>query len=168
VLVEIVVPAPAFLLWVVIGLDVVAISSVVLKKGPLARRLLGVGAVAAVSVLLLVFLYRPSRLAVTSDALVDRTYGRAMTTPWSEVRRAFVVKGFAQGEYRPTSRTNGSALPNLRAGWFKLSNGRTARVFAQASADALVLETERTLYLLAPDRLAELIAAMREHVAISE
>jgi hypothetical protein len=166
--VEIVIAAPTFIPWAVLGLDVVAVASLLLKKGQLVRRIAGMAIVAVVSVVLLVFLYRPSRFALTPVALVDATYGRTITTSWSEVKRAFLVRGFEQGEYRPVARTNGAALPNLRTGWFRLANGRTARVLAQSSPDALILETDRVLYVLAPDRLQELVAGAREHVNVTE
>jgi hypothetical protein len=165
---EIVIEAPRFILWIVLGIDVVAVSSVLLKKGQLAKRIAALGVVAVVSVLMLVFLYRPGRLSVTQEALVDGTYMRTVSSPWSEVRRAFVVRGFAQGQYRPTIKVNGNGLPKLKTGCYRLAGGQTARVVIQSSADALVLETDRTLYVLAPDRLAELVAAVRQHVAVEE
>ena len=75
---------------------------------------------------------------------------------------AFVVPSFAKSDYRPTIKTNGNALPGINSGWFKLANGRTAKVLIQSSPDALVLETADTLWVLAPDRLGELVAALRE------
>lgn len=165
---EIVIEAPKFLLWVVLGIDVVAVSSILLKKGQLAKRLAALAIVAVVSVFLLVFLYRPGRLSVTPDSLVDATYGRVISTPWSEVKRAAVVRDFAKTGYRPAFKTNGNGLPNLKTGWYRLADGRTARVLIQSSVDALVLETERTLFLLAPDRLPDLVAAVRGHVSVDE
>ena len=165
---EIVIEAPKFLLWVVLGIDLVAVSSILLKKGRLARRVAAMAVVAVVSVLLLVFLYRPGRLSVTPEGLVDATYGRSISTPWTEVRRAAVVRNLAGSEYRPTVKMNGNGLPNLKTGWYRLAGGRTARVLVQSSADALVVETDRTLYVLAPDRLADLVAVVRGHVAVEE
>jgi len=160
--VEIVIPAPSFILWVVIGLDVVVIASVLLKKGSLVRRLSALAVVAVVSVFLLVFLYRPIRLSVTDDAMVDATYFRSITVPWGDVTSAFLVPGFVESEYRPSFKVNGNSIPGLKTGWFKLANGRTARVLIQESPDALVLETNDTLWVLAPDRLDELVVALRE------
>ena len=59
--------------------------------------------------------------------------------------------------------TNGNSFAGFKSGWFRLSNGRTAKVLTQASADALVLESAETLWLLAPDRLGELVQAVRAH-----
>lgn len=166
--VDIVIEAPKIVLWLVLGIGVVAVSSILLKKGTWARRLVSLAVAVLVSVLLLVSLYRPSRLSVTPEAFVDATYGRAVSTPWSEVKRAQVVAGFAGTGYRPTLKLNGTGLPTLKSGWYRLADGRKARVFIQSSADALALETERTLFLLAPDRLVELVAAVREHVRVEE
>lgn len=165
---EIVLEAPKSILLIVLAVDVVAVASILLKKGELGRRLAALGLLVAASAFLLVFLYRPSRLSVTPEALVDATYGRAVTIPWGQVERAMLVRDWASTDYRPTVRLNGVGLPGLKAGWFRLAKGGRARVFIQSSGDALVLEAAGTLYVYGPDRLAELVAAVREHVTVEE
>jgi hypothetical protein len=165
---QIAIETPIILLWIILGADLVAIASILLKKGKLLVRLIAVAAVAVLSAVLLLLVYRPHSLSLTAAGIVDGTYGRRITTPWSEVREARLVRDFAAGEYRPTLKVNGNGLARLKTGWFKLANGRTARVLIQSSADALLLETEHALYLLAPDRLAELVAAVREQTNVTE
>ncbi len=164
---EIVIPPPQFLLWLVLGSDLVVVASVLLKRSlKTAIRIVTLGVVAAASVMLLVFFYRPLRLEVTQQALVDDTYFGRVTTPWAQVRRAYVVEGYGATDWRPTLKVGGNSIPGLKTGWFRLKNGKTARVLIQGSSDALVLEADQTLYLLAPDRLAELVAAVGAHVEI--
>ena len=158
---EILIAPPRFILWLVLGIDAVAVASVLLKKGKLVRRLISLGVVAAVSVVLLVSLYRPARLSVTDEAMVDSTYFRTLTVPWSDLTDAVIVRDFGASEYRPTLKVGGSSMPGLQTGWFKLANGATARVVIQSSADALILRSADTLWVLAPDRLSDLVAAIR-------
>jgi hypothetical protein len=44
-------------------------------------------------------------------------------------------------QYQPKWRTNGTAIPGYRAGWFKLRNGEKALMFVTETTDVVYLPT---------------------------
>jgi hypothetical protein len=99
-------------------------------------------AVLTVGVVAFAFLYSPGppRYTLTPDALTvhDRFYPVTLKAFDVDVARIRVVDFRVDEEWRPTMRTNGFANQHYRAGWFRVANGRTVRMY-RADGTRLVL-----------------------------
>jgi len=115
--------------------------------GPAASKkwigaLIGAAGVAAVGILAFAFLYAPGppRLTLTPQSLAihDRFYPVTVQAASIDVEHIRVVDIRAGSEWRPTLRTNGFANSSYHAGWFRVANGRTVRIY-RATGTQLVL-----------------------------
>jgi len=88
------------------------------------------------------FLYSPGAPGVTlaHDGLSihDRFYPVTIKASDVDIPNIRVVDLASSAEWRPVWRTNGFANSHYRAGWFRLRNGQTARLY-QAGSGRLVL-----------------------------
>jgi len=162
-MVEIVFRPPNVIILVAIGVVVVGLISVFLKKGEVSRKIMSLVIVVAVAGGLLLALYRSTTLTVDEDGL--RTSGLSgMDLSWEEVEHAYLETNLGFSEYRPTVRTRGTAIGDYRSGRFLLSNGDSARVLMERADQAVVLVTAELTYLFAPseiDVLADAISRFR-------
>jgi len=82
---------------------------------------------------------------------------------WAQVQEARLVRGYRSTGFCPRLRTRGTAYAGLRSGYFRLANGREARVFLQdRSVDAVWLRTPKGELLYAPDAFEPFLAQLRE------
>jgi hypothetical protein len=100
---------------------------------------IGIVSLAAVA---LAFLYSPGppSYTLTADALTihDRFYPVTLRAADVDVARVRLVDIAVDREWRPTMRTNGFANAHYRSGWFRVANGRKARMY-RADGTRLVL-----------------------------
>ncbi len=95
---------------------------------------IGVG-IAAVSVAVgaLAFMYSPgpARYTLTPGALVihDRFYPVTVKAAEVDVPQIRIVDVANDPDWRPTVRTNGFANAHYHSGWFRVANGRKARMY---------------------------------------
>lgn len=98
--------------------------------------LFGVAPVAAV------FLYAPGppSYSLTRDALTihDRFYPVTVSADAVDVGHIRVVDFTQDRDWRPTLRTNGFGTPHYHSGWFRVSSGKTVRMY-RADSKRLVL-----------------------------
>lgn len=73
----------------------------------------------------------PPRLTLTSHSLTihDRFYSVTVNAADVEVAGIRVVDIKTDPEWRPTARTNGFANAHYRSGWFRVSSGKTVRMY---------------------------------------
>lgn len=160
-MIEITFRAPNAILFVAIGVIVVGLISVFLKKGEVTRKIMALVIVTAVAGGLLLVLYRSTTLTVDGEGL--RTNGlRPINLSWDEVEHAYLETNLGFSEYRPTVRTRGTAIGEYRSGRFLLSNGDSALVFMERSDQAVVIVTEELTYLFAPSEIDPLAAAINK------
>ena len=85
---EVIFPAPKFLLWIVIGIFVIAVPAVFLKKGNLPIKIGVTGLITISCGLLLFFFYRETKLVVNEQGLYSNNYGE-FRIQWEEIDKAF-------------------------------------------------------------------------------
>jgi hypothetical protein len=83
------------------------------------------------------------KLEVSDRGLQIRgdVYGRLIPTAALQVRQARAFDGGVDSGHKPTSRTNGTGLPNYQSGWFQLANGSKALLFVTDWSKAVVVPT---------------------------
>jgi PH (Pleckstrin Homology) domain-containing protein len=108
---------------------------------------------------------RNSTFEVSSQGLRLRGdfYGRMI--PASHLRISDVARvDLDTGPYRPTSRTNGIAIPGYRAGWFRLRNGRKGLLYVTDPKNVVVVPTtdgyDVLLSVINADQFVERIRAL--------
>lgn len=163
---EVIFPAPQFLLWIVIGVFIISVPAVFLKKGKWPIK---TGAIIFIIIIcggLLFFFYKKTKLAVTHEGLYSNNYGE-FTVKWDEIEKTFVVQDLKDSEYRPTIRTNGYAMGDVGFGWFSLKNGKSARVVLQTRDRCLVILAGEKTFLFAPEDFDTFIQAVQKYIDVS-
>lgn len=90
------------------------------------------------------FALTPSGLQIQGDLFYGRTIPRDRLVV-EQAARADVTKS---GEYQLAWRTNGTAMPGYRAGWFRLTHGGKALVFLSDASRAVAIPTREDFTLL--------------------
>jgi hypothetical protein len=79
-------------------------------------------------------------ITVTEDSLTLKALlSKTQVIKSEEIKRAW-VEDFEDSQWRPVSRSSGTALGNLRTGWFRLQNGLRAFCIVQGE-QGLFIET---------------------------
>jgi hypothetical protein len=138
-------PSPIVLI-VVIGALLAGIAALLLRKGALWPKVLGIAASVIVCTVLLLVLYREKHLVVNGAGITATSYGTAVI-PWTDVTRATVVDDLNASPYKPAAKTGGTDVGDYKAGWFRLENGKTAWVTIEAAGKALVIEAGEKIYV---------------------
>lgn len=150
---------PNTVLYVAGAILLVAVASVLLKRGRWKRKAVGLGIAVIVIAAVLFYVYRPVTIRVDETGVaVDGAGGLELA--WDEVDSALFEPGLATSPYRPTVRTRGVAIGGYRTGRFLLSNGDRARVFMVQSEAAVVIRSGDLTYLFAPEEPQELAEAV--------
>ncbi len=160
-MIEITFRPPNAILFVAIGVVVVGLISVFLKRGKLARKLTVLVIVIAVAGGIVLVLYRSTTLTVGGEGLQMNGLS-GIDLSWDDVEHAYLETNLGFSEYRPTVRTRGIAIGEYRSGQFLLSNGDSARVLMERSDQAVVIVTEELTYLFAPSEIEVLAEAINE------
>ncbi|MBN2531904.1 MAG: hypothetical protein JXB88_03375 [Spirochaetales bacterium] len=163
---EIIFPAPQFLLWIMIGIYVIAVPPIFLKKGKWPVKIIMCIIVTIICGGLLFFFYRDTKLAVTDSGLYSNNYGE-FTIKWEEIDRAFMIDDLKNSEYRPSVRTNGYSLGNVGFGWFALKNGKSARVVLQTRTRCLVVIADDRTFLFAPVDFDAFLHVVERYINVS-
>lgn len=158
-MVEIVFRPPLAILLVAVGIVIVGIASAFIRKGEPMRKITSIVIVVLVAGGLVLFLYRPATITVDAEGF-SASGPRGVDVSWDEVTHAHDVVNLATSEFRPTVRSRGAAIGDYRAGRFLLSNGNAAWVMMERSDRAVVLVTPELTYLIAPEEIDTLVAAV--------
>lgn len=127
-------------------------------------------AIAAIALLLvpvwlvLDWLLRRQQLALGKDGLRVTTcfYRRTLPLASLQLDRARVVSLDEHIELRPQRKTNGTALPGIKSGWFRLADGSKALVSIRRGERVLWLPTTQGYgLLLEPGRAQSLLDHLR-------
>lgn len=162
---EFVVSPPNTLLYIIVGILVVGVTSVLLKRGDRRKKITGLVILVVVSGALLLFLYRPIRIEVDADGVAIS--GRINEElAWSRVESALFEPNLPASEWRPTVRQVGAAIGSYRTGRFLLSNGESAQLAMERADATVVLRTAETTYLLAPPDVEALAQAIDQYRVI--
>lgn len=108
---------------------------------------------------------RRHHVALDGDGLAVRTTFYARKLGWSELllQQARVVDLREHTEFKPMLKTNGTSLPGLRSGWFRLRNRRKALVAMGSGPRVLYLPTTQGHdLLLQPRHPPALLQRLRE------
>jgi energy-coupling factor transporter transmembrane protein EcfT len=162
---EIIFPAPQFLLWVVLGVFAISVPAVFLKKGKWLIKIISIALITIICGVLLFFFYRETKLAVTDEGIYSNNYGE-FTIKWGEIDKLFVINDLKNSEYKPTIRTNGYASGETGFGWFSLKNGKSARVVLQTRGKCLVVLAGGRTFLFAPKNFDAFIRAIGKYIDI--
>ena len=106
--------------------------------------LAGVGiAVAMLAVVAFALLYAPGppRLTLLRDTLTihDRFYPVTLNARDVDLTKARIVNIAADPDWRPTARTNGFANAHYHSGWFRVSSGRSVRMYWEHAKQLVLL-----------------------------
>ena len=111
---------------------------------------------------------RHLRFDVDNHALHIRgdLYGRDIDLSSLDLDRAKIVDLGREPDLRPTLRTNGTALPGYRSGWFQLRNGEKALLFVTDQSRVVYVPTTEGFSLLmsVPEPQA-FLDSLKQHAA---
>jgi hypothetical protein len=161
---EIILPAPHFLIFIMLGIFIVITASILLKKGGLAVKITIIILTAVLCCVVLFFFYRETKLIVSDEGIYTNTYGEVMI-PWEKVDRALVVNNLRDSEYNPQYKVCGFDLGEIGYGDFQLRNGKTAYIFVQNRSMGLVIFSGEKIYLFAPEDIDALVHAVKQYVS---
>lgn len=150
---------PNTVLYVAGAVLLVAVASILLKRGRWVRKGIGLGIAVIVIAAVLFYVYRPVTIVVDETGIeVDGAGGIELS--WEEVESAVFEPNLPTSPFRPTVRTRGFAIGGYRTGRFLLSNGDRARVFMVQSDAAVIVRTAELTCVLAPDDVRVLADAV--------
>ncbi len=153
---------PNTVLYVAGAVLLVAVASILLKRGQWVRKGIGLGIAVIVIAAVLFYVYRPVTIVVDEAGIeVDGAGGIELS--WEEVDSAVFESALATSPFRPTVRTRGVAVGGYRTGVFLLSNGDRARVYMVQSDAAVIVRTAELTYVFAPDDVRALADAVDEY-----
>ena len=158
---------PVVMLLVIVGILVVAVIAVLLKRMQPWKRILTIGLAVVVCGALTFFLYRTSHLIVDDQGIRTDTYG-SQSIAWTEVRAVTVVADLKSSPYALTMRTNGAAVGDYHAGWFRMANGQTAFVTTELPDRAIVIEGDGRTFVFGPKEFDAFVAAVAKHVSVHQ
>jgi hypothetical protein len=162
---DIVFKAPLFLLYVIAAVLVVGLTSVLLKRSPVQRKILGSVALLVACGAFLIIFYRDRHLVLDEQGIHANLYGRH-EIPWSSIKRAVDIEHLPGSPYAPVRRTSGTAIGNYRTGWFTLAGGGSAFLVMQEADRALLIEDGTTRYLIGVKDMDGLLREVGKHVSI--
>jgi hypothetical protein len=164
---EFIVRPPILLLAVPVGIFGVVLASVLLRRGDGTRK--AIALVLAVVVLgVFVGTTWRTRYVRIDDAGISTNAVGTLSLPWDRVASARFDRTGPASEFWPVARTAGTSMGSYHAGWFRLRNGESARLFVQGDGPRLVLRTPDALYVLGFDGIDEAVEAIAAHVAVEE
>ena len=113
--------------------------------------------------LVLNWLLGRQQLRLGSDGLqvTSSFYRRTLPLASLQLDKARVLDLAEHTDYRPRRKTNGTAMPGLKSGWYKLANGNRALVAIYGKDKVLWLPTSEGFDLLLQPRSA---SALLEHL----
>jgi hypothetical protein len=161
---EIILPVPHFLLFIMLGIFIIVTASMLLKKAHSGVKIAIIIVAAALCCVVLFFFYRESKLVVSDQGIYTNTYGEVMIR-WDEVDRVLVVDHLRESEYNPQYKVWGFDLGDIGYGDFRLRNGKVAYIFVQNRLKGLVIEAGEKIYLFAPENVDTLIDAVKRYTS---
>jgi len=162
---EIIIPAPQFLLWIILGIFVITVPAVLLKKGKWQVKIGVVLFLVIIGGILLFFFYRKTKLAVTDEGIYSNNYGEFLIK-WEMIDESFIIDDLKNSDYNPVLKINGYSLGNVGLGWFKLENGESARVVLQTRTKCLVVRSGSKIYLFGPENFDSFIYAVDMYIDV--
>jgi hypothetical protein len=148
------------------ALFVVSVLAALLKRMAPWKKIATIVFTAVVCGGLAFFFSRTTHLVIDDEGIRTDTYGR-ISIPWSAVEKAALVDDLGASSYALKARTNGVALGDYRAGWFTLSDGRTAFVTMETGNRALVIEADGKPYVFGPREADAFLEAVSRHVTVA-
>jgi hypothetical protein len=146
------VPSPAVINYFLIGCPLFfAFLALLLRGRSVIQRVLMIVVVSAACLLFHLFGPGPMRFSWSQEGILDASFREVQHIAWSQISELRLVKNFRSSEVKPVLRTSGVAHDGFSAGFYKVANGATLRVFlAPQSCDALLIRTSTATYLYAP------------------
>lgn len=165
--VEFVVSAPRIFLVVLGVVLLVVLSTAILKRGDIKKKLTALVIALVVLGGVALMFYRPTVVSVGERGLTTKRFlGR--TVPWTEVTEAKRIGDLPASEYRPTRRVVGVSLGSYRVGTFRLKDGGRAQAVMEQTREALLIVTANERYLFALADNDGLVDAVGRIVEVSE
>jgi Ca2+/Na+ antiporter len=164
---DFVIPGQSVILYLCIGVFVVGLLSVLLKKGEPWKRGVAMAIVVLVCAVVLFLFYKSARIRVDDQGITMDLGGR-ISIPWEGVRTAALVENLSATPYAPRVKTFGNSMGGYKLGWFILANGRKAYVRTESGDRALVIETADVMYVLGVSQTDAIAAAVAAHVTVTK
>jgi hypothetical protein len=83
---------------------------------------------------------------------------------WNDINSITFLKNYKNTEFEPTLRQWGSGIPGYCVGKFQLANKKTANCLQKGfEADAIVIDTQKGLYLLSFENIADVYDEIITH-----
>ncbi|MBN1411002.1 MAG: hypothetical protein JW969_09160 [Spirochaetales bacterium] len=159
---EIILPKNDWILWIFIGVAVIAVSAVLLKKGKPVMKVSIIAAVVIVSGILLFFFYKDSHIMINESGITADTYGE-FSIKWRDIQKAYLVPDISESEYAPGMRVHGVAIGDLAIGRYTLKNGKTAMVTIEQKGECAVIVTGKDIYLFGVKKMDEFIEGFKRY-----
>lgn len=102
-------------------------------------------------------------ITVTEDRLTLKALlSKTQVIETQNIKRAW-VEDFKDSQWRPMSRSSGTALGNFRTGWFRLQNGERGFCIVQGERALFIQTEEGRMYLIGLEDFDPFIRQVKSH-----
>ena len=142
--------APPKMFWAIAGgILVIALLSLIIKKGNWQRKITALIIVVVILAGFMFVTYRPISLLVDSTGLSFRKV-RTTNLLWHEIEQALYIENLIGSEYKPQTRMAGTGIGSYKVGRFRLRDGSPAHLYMEQEESVLLIRTAERRYLFGP------------------
>jgi uncharacterized membrane protein len=156
-------PTPTWIYYIFLGIAIIAISSILLKKGSRTRKILSAIITIVVLAIASYFINKPTKISVSQTAItINKRH-----ISFDQIKEAAVMKSWQGSPYQPTLRIGGTAVGKLRTGHFKLKNGKKAYLALWLDDRLLrIITQDSSIYLVAPREFDGFLTEVQKYITV--
>lgn len=161
---------PVIKLMTYIGIGLIAVGILAIRgifRGSRSKFNYIIGAIICFALgIFLLTMKSSGSITITEDSLTLKAIlSKTQVVETEKIQRAW-VDDLQDTEWRPVGRSSGTALGNLRTGWFRLQNGRRAFLILQGER-ALFIEAENgRMFLIGVEDFESFIQKVKSNSSI--
>ncbi len=157
-------PTPGWLYYIFLVIAIVAIASILLKKGSRNKKIISAIFTVAVLAIVAYFINKPTKISVTQTEIAINNRHIA----YDQIAEVAIMKAGQEGSYQPTMRVGGTAVGKLRTGHYKLKNGKRAYLAVWLEDRLLrIVAQDSSIYLVAPKEFDGFLTELQKHITVT-
>lgn len=157
-------PTPTWIYYIFLGIAIVAISSILLKKGSRNKKIILASVAVVVLAIAAYFINKPTKISVTQTEITINKRHIA----YDQIAEAALMKSRQESPYQPTMRVAGTAVGKLRTGHYKLKNGKRAYLAVWLEDRLLrIVAQDSSIYLVAPKEFDGFLTEVQKYITVT-
>lgn len=157
-------PTPNWIYYIFLAIAIVAISSILLKKGSRTRKIISAIFTLVVLAIAAYFINKPTKISVSQTEITINKRHIA----YDQIIEAALMKSWQGSPYQPTLRVGGTAVGKLRTGHYKLKNGKRAYLAVWLEDRLLrIVAQDSSIYLVAPKEFDGFMIEVQKYITVT-